>query len=200
VCPCYKELVVAAKNDNADPAQLFKEALGACPRDYGLHVEHVFGLTPRWGGSYERMGLAIESAQKAGLDEAEVKSLEGYLPIDKASLLQIAGSLDEARRVLDQAIDRSPTPLLFEERAELHYRRQDAIAALGDANAALEMSHGGWMFSAGRLTRLLVARAWALHSLGRGEEARRDIGSALEIAPTNEEVKKWQAFLGLPSG
>ena len=200
VCPCYRELVIAAKNDDANPAQLLKEAFGTCPRDYSLHVEYVFGLTPRWGGSYEQMGLAIESARKAGLDEAQVRSLEGYLPIDKASRLLIARRLDEARKVLDQAIDRSPTAILFEERAELNYQRQDAPGALADANAALEKSQGGWMFSAGRLTRLLIARAWAFYSLGRFEEARTDVGWAIEISPTDEQVKKWQVFVGTLPG
>jgi hypothetical protein len=55
------------------------------------------------------------------------------------------------------------------------------------------------MFSAGRLTRLLTARAWALYSLGRSDEARRDIGLALDIAPTDEYVKRWQKRLGMPS-
>ena len=197
VCPCYREFVIAAKNDGTDPA-LQTEAFGACPRDYGLRVEYVAGLTPRWGGSYEEMTSAIESARKAGLDEAEVRSLEAYLPIDKASLLEIARRRDEARKVLDEAIDRSPIAILFEERAEMNHRRQDAPGALADANSALEKSHGGWMFSVGRLTRLLLARAWALHSLGRVEEARTDVGYAVEISPTDEQVRQWQGLLGIP--
>lgn len=199
VCRCYVELVVAAKNDRSEPDSLTDQAFEVCPWDYDLHVEHVFGLTPRWGGSYAEMRSAIESARRRGLDAAHVKSLAGYVPVDQASLLQMDGKLDEALRVLDKAIEGSPTALLFEERAELNYRRKDSPGALRDGNSALDLAHGGWSFSARRLTRLLVARAWALHALGKGDEARRDIGLALNIAPTDAAVKTWQEYLGMRS-
>jgi hypothetical protein len=34
--------------------------------------------------------------------------------------------------------------------------------------------------------------------LGRIEEARTDVGWAVEISPTDEQVKQWQVFLGIP--
>jgi tetratricopeptide (TPR) repeat protein len=200
VCPCYVELVLASRAGVLEVDPLVEQAFQECARDYTLHVERVFALTPRWGGSYEQMSAAIESARRGGLPEASLKNLASYLPADRASVLQLDRRLQEARAVLDQAIKDSPTPLLLEERAELNQKLGDAAGVLRDANAALEETRGGWMFSRGRLSRLLCARAWALFSTGRKEEALGDVAAALEITPTDPHVVNLHQFLQKAAG
>ncbi len=199
VCPCYVELVMAAKTNSSEPDPLVGQAFKMCPLDYRLNVEHVYGLTPRWGGSYEKMLSAIDSARRRGLDPAHARNLGAYVPADRASALELDGNLDAAIAVLDQAIKGSPTALLLQERAGMNRRRKDAPGALRDANAALDLANSGWMFSAGRLTALLVDRAWALNTLGRKGDARTDVTLAIEIAPTDQAVKEWAAYLQIPA-
>jgi tetratricopeptide (TPR) repeat protein len=197
VCRCYVELVMAAKHASGKPDPLITQAFRECPRDYSLHVERVWGLTPRWGGSYEEMRAAIESARQAGLGEAQVRGLEAYLAIDKASLLALDGKPNEARKVLDAAIEAGPTARLFDERARLNHQLQNAAGVLSDVNAALEMSRGGLTFSPGRLKRLLMDRASALYSLGRGEDARRDVAVVLDLEPGDHEAQMFLKALEL---
>jgi tetratricopeptide (TPR) repeat protein len=198
VCTCYVELVQAAKKAPVEADPLVARAFEICPRDYALHVETVFGLTPRWGGSYEQMSAAIDAARRRGLSAADVRALEAYIPADKASVLVLDRRYDDALRILDEAIASTPTAMLLQERARLHQRRRAPEAALRDANAAIELSRGGWGFSERRLTDLLVSRAFALDALGRRDEARLDIALAHEIAPRDTAVLSWRGRLGSP--
>lgn len=199
VCPCYVQLVIAAKNYGSGPDPSADQAFTVCPRDYSLNMEHLYGLTPRWGGSYGEMRSAIDAARRRGLDAVHLGRLEAQVPVDRASLLELDEKLDEAIGVLDQAINVSPTGLLFQERARMNYRRKDAPAALRDANAALDLGNGGWACSRRGLGELLFDRAWAPFKLGRKGEAGTDITLALEIAPANNAVKMLAAFLGIPA-
>jgi tetratricopeptide (TPR) repeat protein len=140
------------------------------------------------------MRLAIESARRRGLDADQVRSLESYVAVDKASVLVLERRREEALKVLDQALEGAPTALLFEERAELHHYRMNFPGALQDANRALELTHGGWIFSPGRLSRLLMARAWGLYAAGRRSEALADMALALEMAPSDMTLKRVQEY------
>jgi tetratricopeptide (TPR) repeat protein len=197
LCQCHIELTMAAKHYRGSVGVL-DEALEACPLSYVLHVERVFGLTPRWGGSYPEMRAAVRTAGRFGLAGALLKNLESYIPADQASVLVLKDEPREALTVLDQAISASPTPLLYQERARLNRRLRDAAGTLRDANQALELSNGGWIFSARRLTDLLVARAWALSQQGRTQAAKNDIALALVLSPSSSSVKRWQERLGVP--
>jgi tetratricopeptide (TPR) repeat protein len=168
-----------------------------CPRDYSLNIEYVLGLRPRWGGSYPEMRSATEAARRRGLDALHLGRLEAQVTIDQASLLVSAEKLDEALDTLTQAINLSPTGILFQERARLNDRLKDAPATLRDANAALELGNGGWNCSRGGLGRLLLYRTRALRALGRNREAGADIALAIEVAPTDESVKLLAMLLPL---
>lgn len=198
VCPCHRVLAITAKSSPA-ARDLMEQAFKACPLDQTLNIEYVFGLTPRWGGSYEEMRAAIAKARQRGLPPEDVKSLEGYIPIDQALTEQ--GDFGAALALLEAALSKTgATPQLLQESAKFRRRmKADPARTLADADAALDLSHGGLGFSVGRLSRLLLDRAWALSALRRLPDARADIELAAKINPTDRETLSWVNYLRAPA-
>jgi len=182
LCACHAAIVRADKNDESDP-RVIDAALKACPKSYSVHVERVVGLRPRWGGSYEEMRGAIELARKLGLDEDEVLNLEGFIAADYASLLSDEGKPQEALKVIDAAIQKTPARALMYERAMLQRRLGNATETLAAVNEAIQRANGGWEFSSRSVVELLAARVWALHELQQDEAARKDIALWVALVP-----------------
>src|SRR4029079_10440588 len=63
----HRALIMVATANGAPfelKRRLLDQALAVCPDCYNVRVVFIFGIRPRWGGSYEKMdAFAQESAQ-----------------------------------------------------------------------------------------------------------------------------------------
>ncbi len=130
---------------------------------------------------------ALRAMGAEGLpDAARIRAAPG-LTADLVDALVGAGRADEARQVLDRAVDTLPRePLFFQARARhVAALTGDPTAALADASTAYRLAHGD--------NRLRAADLWSrlLLDAGQPQEAARVIDEALDglVLPEDESIR-----------
>ena len=71
-----------------DLRALFDRAIGLDPSSYAVRLKYMVTLEPRWGGSMEEMRNFYAECQRAGLNDAQNKELQGMLSQEQAWLAQ----------------------------------------------------------------------------------------------------------------
>ena len=198
VCPCHALLVSAAIRDGEGSLKVKEAAIRACPTDYHMLADLLASLTPRWGGSYTLVERELAAAGSRGVSAYDMARLRSLVRAEQSLDLRDAKKPDELFALLNEAVRLDPTPSVFRLRAAAQRERRDPVAALADANEAVRRSAGGWQISPWNFARLMVVRAWALNRLGRREDARLDIQSALIAEPTYEPALRWVDILSSP--
>jgi len=68
--------------------ELFDRAIALDPSSYAVRLKYMVTLEPRWGGSMEEMRNFYAECQRAGLNDAQNKELQGMLAQEQAWLAQ----------------------------------------------------------------------------------------------------------------
>jgi hypothetical protein len=68
--------------------ELFDRAIELDPSSYAVRLKYMVTLEPRWGGSMEEMRNFYAECQRAGLNAAQNKELQGMLAQEQAWLAQ----------------------------------------------------------------------------------------------------------------
>jgi hypothetical protein len=67
---------------------LFDRAIALDPSSYAVRLKYMVTLEPRWGGSMDEMQSFYAECQRAGLNDAQNKELQGMLAQEQAWLAQ----------------------------------------------------------------------------------------------------------------
>jgi hypothetical protein len=73
---------------NENLRALFDRAIALDPSSYAVRLKYMVTLEPRWGGSMEEMRDFYAECQRAGLNDAQNKELQGMLAQEQAWLAQ----------------------------------------------------------------------------------------------------------------
>jgi len=106
-----------------------------------FHVrrQYLRALTPRWGGSYEKMKLFVIDSMHYVNSNSKLKLLEGYIYLDLANLQQIIKKYSVAGEYYNKALEFGLNHKILKERGENSYRRENYKDALKDLNRAIQL-------------------------------------------------------------
>jgi tetratricopeptide (TPR) repeat protein len=90
-------------NRRGESAQ-YQEAVKLAPQSVELRVARIFGLEPRWGGSYREMERFLAESRSQLKDPAAVARLAARIPAYRGYERQQAGDYQQARKHYDESI------------------------------------------------------------------------------------------------
>jgi tetratricopeptide (TPR) repeat protein len=155
-------------------------ALALCPTCFIPRVEHLRGLEPRWGGSYDAMDAFARSAPVAS--NRRLRVLAAYADLDRADWLRGDKKLDDASAAIERALAVCQCSEFLLERAKLEYARNDLEHALGDLDRAARRNP----FDAD----IIGKRADVELDAKRYEAAGRDLLTTLRVDPTDAVARR----------
>jgi tetratricopeptide (TPR) repeat protein len=162
-------------------AKWLQRGLARAPGSFNLRAMHLFGLKPRWGGTYEQMEAAAADAQKDVALNPRLRHLLGFADADRASVALRERRFAEAIALYTQALTHGPEPIYLAERAQAYVRAKRSSEALVDIEAAKIASPVGWFFTTVRLGHVTLLEATIRGAAGETAFGLEAIGRAQEL-------------------
>jgi tetratricopeptide (TPR) repeat protein len=116
------------------------EATKNHPYEYRVRLKYLQTLTPRNGGSYEKMEGFIASCAKSAVYNPKIKELSAAIPADKGSTFSYLGKYGQAVNMYTEALKYSNCHSYFADRGDAYAKLQNYKQALEDYDRALELS------------------------------------------------------------
>ncbi len=116
------------------------EAAKYHPYGYRVRMKYLQTLTPRNGGSYEKMEGFIASCVKLAVYNPKMKELSASIPADKGSTFSYLGKYDQAVKMYTEALKYSNYHSYYVDRGDAYAKLQDYKHALEDYDRAMELS------------------------------------------------------------
>jgi tetratricopeptide (TPR) repeat protein len=110
------------------------------PYGYRVRLKYLQTLTPRNGGSYEKMEGFIASCAKFAVYNSKIKELSASIPADKGSVFSYLGKYDQAAKMYTEALKYSNYHSYYAARGDAYAKLQDYKHTLEDYDRALELS------------------------------------------------------------
>jgi tetratricopeptide (TPR) repeat protein len=196
-------------------------ALAIDPANYATRRHWLIAMTPRWGGSYDRMDRLIGEAQSHAAKNPLLLMLRNEKDHDQGRELQRNEKYDEAVEAFTRGLEWGPYPPSLRRRAESLGKLKQPDRALADLNEAIALDVFDSESYQARVELHVDRRdldlalsdaelavlvdgfdAWAYKIRGwvrdwRHEfaDARRDYAKALEGDPANQWLQKRVADL-----
>jgi tetratricopeptide (TPR) repeat protein len=124
--------------------ELITNALGEAtkyhPYGYRVRLKYMQTLTPRNGGSYQKMDEFIASCAALAIHNPKIKELTAAIPADKGSASSYLGKYDQAVKMYTEALKYSNYHSYYADRGDAYVKLQDYRRALIDYDQALEKS------------------------------------------------------------
>ena len=173
------------------------------PYGYRVRLKYLQTLTPRKGGSYQKMEGFIASCAKLAVYNPKIKELSAAIPADKGSVFSYLGKYDQAVKMYTEALKYSNYHSYYTDRGDAYVKLQDYRLAMADYDRALELSPND--------PEYLRRKAQALSQQNRFIEAQKmkrqskqadtyddwppKKSSMSEMNESNEHSKKGYAFI-----
>ncbi len=165
---------------SANDSALLARALKACPTCFRVRVTYMYGLTPRWGGSYAAMDAFAKKSVKE-VPTARMKVLGGFVDFDKASLLRFDKKVDDGLVAIQRACAAGEYWEFLGERAKLELEANDVPNARTDIDRAAVLRPGA--------PEIMTTRAYVSAHEKKYEQAGLDLLDALRIEPTRADAR-----------
>ena len=186
----FEYLINIEKSDsaNAESRRLVEEAARVCPSCVGPPFEHLFGLTPRWGGSYEEMERYLVELAPRIEKFSRLAVLRGGVAWERANSARYRQDYPAALSSYDEALRHGDY---------WQYRRfrGEVLFWLGRYEEAL-VDHEYWIDHGARTAEALLAKAYTLAKLRRYSDAADAIDLARRLEPTDDEILKLANYYG----
>lgn len=118
---------------------IVNKAIGFNSATFHVRRQYLRALTPRWGGSYEKMKLFVIDSMRYVNSNPKLKLLEGYIYLDLANLQQIIKKYSIAGEYYNKALEFGLNHKILKERGENSYRRENYKEALKDFSRAIKL-------------------------------------------------------------
>jgi len=183
----YMQLITGGKLvGKGEPA--FRRAVARFPLSFRLHWAGMMASTPRWGGSYAKMGEIAALGESHAAANPRMKLLPGFVDYaiyeDRTTAKDYEGALAAA----ESALKYGEHWHFFPARGDARLRLENWKGALEGFDRALALQP--------QLPGVLRGRASALWKLNRYEEAADSYLSSLTIA-RRDYAKKLEAYANL---
>jgi tetratricopeptide (TPR) repeat protein len=140
ICYAMKIEIGAALEKKELITNALAEASKYHPYGYRVKLKYVQTMTPRKGGSYEKMEGFIKSYEKMAVDNPKLKELYASIPAEKGSTFLFLGKYDQAVTMYSEALKYSRNHCYYADRGDAYVRLQKYKLAIADYDKALELS------------------------------------------------------------
>ncbi len=164
------------------------KALKINPATYVVRASYLNSLTPRWGGSYEKMQSFVEQSQVYTKENPKIKLLGGDIYADAADMQAISGAYNTAEKLYTKALSFGEYHVRLYERGKNSFRQKNYQKSLNDLNRAIEIYPEN--------AKYYYWRANTLSQLNQHRQATEDILYASKLDPGDQsiqELRKWMA-------
>ena len=103
-------------------------------------MKYLQTLTPRWGGSYQKMAEYINSCEKDIEYNHKLKGLSASIPAEKGSVFYYLGKYNDAINMYTEALKYSVQAEYYAGRGDAYCKLNNFKQALADYDNALELS------------------------------------------------------------
>jgi tetratricopeptide (TPR) repeat protein len=110
------------------------------PYGYRVRLKYLQTLTPRNGGSYQKMEGFIASCAKVVVYNPKIKELSASIPADRGSAFYYLGKYDQAVKMYTEVLKYSNYHSYYADRGDAYAKLQDYKHTLEDYDRALELS------------------------------------------------------------
>ncbi len=110
------------------------------PYGYRVRLKYLQTLTPRKGGSYQKIEGFIASCAKLAVYNPKIQELSAAVPADKGSAFLYLGKYDQAVNMYTEALKHSNYHFYYAERGDAYAKLQNYRRAVEDYDRALELS------------------------------------------------------------
>lgn len=139
------ELNIASANGARDETlqALLEQGLEHCPLCYEIRAKYLHAISPRWGGSHERMKRFAGSLSAQTSANPKLRVLAGLAQNDLCQTLRESGKLVEAAAACDAALQfgDDPRPLESKLWILLKQKRYQDMLPLADRALSLSPQH-----------------------------------------------------------
>ncbi len=184
VLPVYAVLISmskASKDDSVADRYIVK-AISINPASYYVRSAYIYSLTPRWGGSYEKM---IKFARQSEVDEfrnPKLSKLKGWILRDLGRVEYRKKAYKSALKYYTKALEFGDNFAIYRLRGSTYMSLDKYGEALKDFNRAVEL--------APEVSDNYYWRSRALAKSDRLEDAFKDAQRALLLKPNNKYSKR----------
>lgn len=172
------------------PAQreVLDAALAACPACFRIRSKYEVSLSPRWGGSLERMEAFATESQRDVATNPRLKVLLGYADEERCRIFQDKENYVAALDACGRAVRAGDFGRFFDSRADVLLKLDRIAEALEAWDRAVD--------DAPQMTSYLASRGVARIRTGRLEDGTEDIRTAYRLDPLDSTVK-WSVGAGV---
>jgi|WetSurMetagenome_2_1015567.scaffolds.fasta_scaffold62367_2 tetratricopeptide (TPR) repeat protein len=140
VCYALKEEIGMALTQHDLAINALLEASKYHPYGVRVKLKYAQTLTPRKGGSYEKMEGFIRSYEKMAVYNPKMKELSASLPAEKGSTCLYLGKYDQAVQMYTEALKLSKYHSYYADRGDAYTHLEKYKLAFADYDRALELS------------------------------------------------------------
>jgi len=172
-------------------------ALTQFPASYWIRNRALSGMTPRKGGSYERMRDFVDEAQRYLPANPRLGTLLGAVGLDQANELSREGRSAEALEKLEEVREFGPPHTFFYQRGRIYFAAKDYVRALAELDSAIARPPVAEMVLEYRgRTLALIARELAPPDRRTVllEQAEIDLAEAAVLSPFDSLSGEWLAW------
>jgi tetratricopeptide (TPR) repeat protein len=136
-------LLIGISNTGGDSLEkvtkVANNAIKTDPYSFYLRAMYLHALTPRWGGSYEKMQEFIDESLVYVDKNANLSLLQGHIYADAAEQLNIVNKYSTAEEMYTEALSFGDDHLFLKNRAVNRFESEDYHGALKDLNRAIKI-------------------------------------------------------------
>jgi tetratricopeptide (TPR) repeat protein len=140
VCYAMQTEIGMALETEEGATNALMEASKYHPFGYRVKLKYVQTLTPRKGGSYEKMDGCIRSFEKMADNNPKMKELSAALPAEKGNTFFYLGKYNQAVAMYTEALKHSKYHSYYADRGDAYIRMQEYKLGFADYDRALELS------------------------------------------------------------
>jgi len=139
---CYAMMVEigSATADEEMKNKSLADALKNHPYSYRMRLKYLQTMTPRLGGSYEKMETYIDSCARFIAFNPKLRELSASIPAEKANIFSYLGKYADAVKMYTEALKYSQDHSIYADRGDAFAHLHDYVNALNDYTQALELS------------------------------------------------------------
>lgn len=137
----YAEIISLSKSSGkrALRKDTLEKALEIDPASYAVRKSHLFGLMPRWGGSYEEIEQFIADTRTYADENPKLKPLLGFADYVRARKSSGRSDYETAIEHYTKALKYGDKAWYYRSRGTAYYQMDDYDNALKDLTRAIEL-------------------------------------------------------------
>lgn len=187
--PAYGLQIRMAKADKKNTREFFyfNKTIRISPATYEVRRILLWGLTPRWGGSFDKMNSVIKDAQNYLPMNPRLSKLQGAVQEEVGNIKTRKEAYNEAIEALTEAIKLGETQGAYFKRGLAYSFLQQYELALADYSRAIELydeDHSTY-----------YRRSYVHYKLKQYKAAKLDIEKANALNPGSEKIKKRAQYI-----